>query len=607
MRGIKHWSWIILGIGIGIGLWGYWPALAAHADYRISAYHAQVKVDRQGQADLAQRVTYRFDEAYHGVFAKQDLQGIQGGRVTAVTTRLNQGPQTKATRQASGAANTYRVTASSTQLRVKVYRPVTDGDRLQVTYHWRLRGVVTNYLDTAELNWKIIGAGWPVALHHVSLTIQLPANRISTLQAWTHGPLTGQTKVARQKGRVLINVPQVPAKTAVESHLLFPTRVTPGATRVDRKKKVVVQKQEARLAKQANVQRQRQQWVKLGGFWGLVIVTLVVAVRNIWWAKRHPGNAYPHPIPLPHSFEVPPVSPAMAASLVTAAAPDTKALTGEILRAASHHQLTLTTQGTKRHQTVQIKRVGPLDNSFLTHCFETIAQDDVLTLRDLKTYGDRDTKGHLGQWFHQWQAEINQAVMPYQDADNGALRQGYLTRGLWLTVLLVLTVALSWLLALPIKTAVTLIGGLSLVGLWGGVHWRRRHIDRYNTQGLELVNQIGGFRRMLKDIGHFETAKIGDLILWEEILPYAAAFGLSKQVIAKLKLEFGVEALQASWGAFYLGGGFHGIVNLGDTIQSGLAGSLQASGGTSSTTGGSGGFSGGSSGGFGGGSGGGAF
>ena len=603
MQGIKYWRWVMLCIG----LWGCWPALTAHADYRITAYNGQVKVDRQGRADLNQRVTYRFDEDYHGVFAKQDLRGIQGGRVLAVTTRLNQGAPKTATQQANGAPNTYQVASSSRQFRVKVFQPVTDGDRLQVTYHFRLRGVVTNYLDTAELNWKVIGAGWPVALNHVRLTLQLPADRVTALQAWTHGPLSGRTQVDRRHGRVIIRVPRVPAKTAVESHLLFPTSVTPRATWVNQKRKVAVQRQEARLAKQANVQRQRQRWLRLGAFWGLVGVTLLVAIRDIGWAKRHPGNRYAHPIPLPHFFEVPPVSPAIAASLITAAAPDTKALTGEILRAASRHQLTLTPQGTKRHQTVQLKRVGELDNSFLAHCFETIAHDDVMTLRDLKTFGDQDAKGRLGKWFHQWQAEINQAVLPYQDTANGALRQNYLTRSLWLTVLLVLTVSLSWLLGLSFRTWVTLIGGLGLGSLWIGVHWRRRRIDRYNAQGLVLVNQIGGFRRMLKDIGHFETAKIGDLILWEAILPYAAAFGLSKRVIAKLKLDFGTEALQAGWGALYLGGGFHGIVNLGDTIQADLAGSLQASGGTSSTTGGAGGFSGGSSGGFGGGSGGGAF
>ena len=34
--------------------------------------------------------------------------------------------------------------------------------------------------------------------------------------------------------------------------------------------------------------------------------------------------------------------------------------------------------------------------------------------------------------------------------------------------------------------------------------------------------------------------EVGDIVLWEQIMPYAVAFGLAKKVIKALKAEFSV-------------------------------------------------------------------
>ena len=55
---------------------------------------------------------------------------------------------------------------------------------------------------------------------------------------------------------------------------------------------------------------------------------------------------------------------------------------------------------------------------------------------------------------------------------------------------------------------------------------------------------------MLKDIGHFNTAKIGDLILWEQILPYAAPL-VSQASCPETEIDFGQAEVQASFIDFY--------------------------------------------------------
>lgn len=114
---------------------------------------------------------------------------------------------------------------------------------------------------------------------------------------------------------------------------------------------------------------------------------------------------------------------------------------------------------------------------------------------------------------------------------------------------------------------------------------------------------------MLADIGNFKAKNIGELIFWEDVMPYAVTFGLSKLVIKQLNIEFTKEELTS---VFPCNDGYSDTFDFNDVFSSSFDESLIHSSsdsdiGSSSTFGDSGGFSSGDSGGFGDGSGGGAF
>lgn len=119
------------------------------------------------------------------------------------------------------------------------------------------------------------------------------------------------------------------------------------------------------------------------------------------------------------------------------------------------------------------------------------------------------------------------------------------------------------------------------------------------------MTELRGFYRMMDDIGRFNLKEVGDIVLWEGLLPYAVALGLSKKVSKALIDNFTSEELQNSNFIYYYPFIYHnGIANFSNDFNSSFT---RGMGNYSSSSGGSGGFSGGSSGGFGGGSGGGAF
>jgi len=584
--------------------------LHAAADYDITNYQVNVDIQKDGSANVTQAMTYRFDDDYHGVFNVQDLKGIQGAQFQNVTTQLNKEKTMTANAATSGADNTYQLTQNSTEMRVKLYRTVKDNDQLRVIYHYQLKGVVTNYADTAELNWKVIGTGWDVALDNVKIVMQLPARNVTDLQAWTHRPLSGQTKVDKAAGRVTMTLNQNPANQFVESHLLFPTSVTATNTRTSTdKRKAAVQKQEAALAKTANQKRRRNAMLRRVLFGTIFAAWVLVIVGYSWWLARQRVNRHQRPIPINHSFEVPSVAPAVAASLSAHRSPNTDALTAEILRAAADQELKIEPMTGGRRPDVKLTQLKPVTNSFLAHCFKKIAVDDQLSLGQLKQFGERDKRGRMSKWFGEWQNEVDQDVATYEDETNYLIRNRWLTAAAVVTMVGVLATGVAMLVNVDTMIMMAVAAVIAALAFWGGWLLQRRRIAINTDDGLALINQIDGLRRMMKDIGHFNTAEVGDLILWEQLLPYAAAFGLTKQVTTQLAIDFGTTALATGmlvyYPLFYANGGVG--FDLSNTLSNSFNGALSASGSASSPTGGSGGFSGGSSGGFGGGSGGGAF
>ena len=155
------------------------------------------------------------------------------------------------------------------------------------------------------------------------------------------------------------------------------------------------------------------------------------------------------------------------------------------------------------------------------------------------------------------------------------------------------------------NTAALWVMGVSLVLLVASILYFIMKGSIYTKTGAAGMTELRGFYRMMGDIGRFNLKEVGDIVLWEGLLPYAVALGLSKKVSKALIDNFTSEELQNSNFIYYYPFIYHnGIANFSNDFNSSFT---RGMGNYSSPSGGSGGFSCGISGGFGGGCGGGAF
>lgn len=558
-------------------------------EYQITRYNAVANVRKDGKLELTQRITYDFDGSFNGVYYDQNLNKITD--VSDISVSLEQDDKRINITEGSGQNNSYELQRTADNLKFKVYHKVED-EKVTIEYHYVLTGLITNYQDTAELNWKILGKGWDVPVENIDVTINLNKAPVPNLQGWAHGPLDGYIDVLKKQGQVKLTLDNLGTDDMLETHLLFPTTVTPDNPLVkDQKEKKKIQDAEAKLARQANEQRkaneQRTQFIKNVFLW-------VVCVLNLGFSllvfKNWRSNKLKLP-PLAHNYEIPQLPPAQVEALLNGTLKDNgKAFSAHLLELAGQGKLLITEAKGTNNYLITVKDPSVLQEKLLAFLVNEVGNGESFELKSLRKYGKSSRKAErLGKQFESWSKQNERAIKPYFDQKARELR---IFVGFGLLVVLVLALCLAFFLG---KTGMIVGAILAVVNGGLGGYYLLTH-SAYTKEGQRLVYDIEGFRMMLDDIGRFDMREVGDIVLWEQIMPYAVVFGLAKKVLKELKVQFDLESPE--YAPYYAYFALYNV-NFSESFTQGVQTSLQ-----SSVSGGSGGFSGGSSGGGGGGTGG---
>ncbi|GEO64961.1 DUF2207 domain-containing protein [Companilactobacillus nantensis] len=600
----KLWGFFLVFISI-ICAFNVTTTVKADGDYQIEKYHAQADIQKNGDIELTQRINYQFDGDFHGVYYNQNIQGIKGATDPQVFIK-NGSKETPLVQSDSGQENTFKVTRTKDSMGLKVYHSAST-ENLTFIYKYRLLGAVTNYQDTAELNWKMIGGGWDKTLHNVILTVNLPQGDVSKLQAWTHGPSEGYTDVNRKQGQVKMTLDKLPAHQVVETHMIFPTSVTADNLNVvNKKRKSQVLAQEKQLVLDANAQRERKKMIyRVIMAFGAIVVLLIYLVR-FYQFRKYPGNKHVIPTPLHHYFDEPDFLPSFTKVVLDKTdRADSLSLTADLLVEVGQRRMKID----KVKRSYEITALVPPTNPFFKYLIEEIGDGQKVSLKQIKlsTKGSGKKARRLGKKFEKWSKVAAKGREKYLDLDNLNIVKDFQLAAISTSII----VFLMWIVSIIFAKNILISGALMLVSV--AIFWiiyivAKHKVTPYTDEGEDEVNKIRAFKRMLKDIDDIKMAEVGDLILWEQLLPYAVVFGVSDKVIKALKVNFSAEQLDNSLVIpYYIGA--HSFINSSSSgFQSSFTSAISSGNGSSSSvSGGSGGFSGGSSGGFGGGSGGGAF
>ncbi len=247
----KYLSLIILSLFSFLAIFTH--QVNADVDYSISNINVVAKVNRDGSLSMHRKIYYDFDSDAHGLLYRQNLNKNQ--KLSNVQVKVN---DKKVALKNSQQNNTYQLTHKGASYRFKVFHNINEDDNVKIEYSYKILNAITNYKDTAELNFKIIGNGWDTDTDNAKVTVLFPG-KVPDLKAWAHGPLNGQTEVLPKQGKIIMKASDVPGDVGIEVHSIFDPAVTSKNTNiVNKNKKKAIEKQEAQLAIEANKKRQRR-------------------------------------------------------------------------------------------------------------------------------------------------------------------------------------------------------------------------------------------------------------------------------------------------------------------------------------------------------------
>lgn len=595
-RLIKYFGLLLFWIGM---LFSFNKKAFARIDYRITDVKTTAKVQKDGSLLMKQRISYYFESPKHGVYYVQKLNKNQRLLNPVVTLYSNHQKQ-KLVQNNSGKNNTYQINTKD-GYRFKIFHQIEPKDRVTAVIDYKITNAIKNWQDVAELNFKIIGDNWDKDLDDAQAEV-IFNGPVKNLKAWAHGPSNGKIQVLPKNGKLIMASTSVNKNRGIEIHAMFDKSVTADNKNVsNQKRKAFIINQERQIAKKEQFR-----------FHLAIVLTclsIIFSMLCLIFSFYHRKYGVKPKLGLAHNYEIPPVDPVLAQVIDIQNSPDKNALVAYLMQLAGQKKLQISDfkQG-KLHKKKYYKLTasGDLTNfdPFVRFLFEKVGDGDSFTTYDLKKYHDPD---RLAEKFETWQADYKEQATTDGYFDE-TVTEDRENRGFWSIVLAVISLAFF---VLPLFTS---LPNPPLWLIWSAIGtwllcclvvpiFKYLTVETYTEKGARVSEQIDGFKQMLQDIGNFKMRDVGDIILWEEIMPYAVSFGLAKKVLKHLQLEFSENELADA--GFYYSVGFYSsgengfINNFNQNFDKGIA--------TSSSSGGSGSFSSGSSGGFGSGSGGGAF
>ena len=594
--------------------------VSADDDYEITNWQQTVAIQPNGDANVTKQVSYSFDDDMHGVVMREGLaagkkaSALTWGGLKSIKVAVNgQAPTVIQPRQ--GAAQTgYVETKTSNAVKEKVYYPVRENDKLVVTYQYVLKGLVTNWDDVAEINWRPI-SDWDVDLDKAKLIVKLPKKSPKQLKAWVHSRAKGDVKLDKSQGEVIAMSDTVPADESLEIHMYFDSDQTPlNQLRRSGKRAKLINQQEAAIVVKHN------RFV----FWMMIIAFLVspilfvIVLFIVFWqnkkvryqqnlAKQKSGTTG-EPV---HIFDLPnDLGPALISERLAEKSDDAKIVVATLLDLVARHKITMTYQDMKRpdeitYQVTDENGLQPFELSFVRMIFGKN--------RDLVRHGDFKKKQSpvsksIRKRIGAFKQALAKAEQQTRIVDKIATQKATDAKTMALGGLIVLSVISAVVLGIiadqtqvsSIWAIIVIESVVALVTLL--LTATQKTIFFTVPDGMQEQWQWQGFKKMLHDIAHLQDKQVLDVQLWDKILAYAVIFGEAKNVANQMKIW----AKDMDWNTdntllfvpYYLYGsdwsdGFVTSINQDGAFQS-----------SSNVSGGGGSFSGGSSGGAGGGGGG---
>ena len=198
--------------------------------FEIGNFYINCEVLENGDIKIEENITYKTNENKNGVTRDIELENDINSKNSATGFELESvkvdGIEYRKTYSArNGDSGVYEYTKNSNTHSLKVYTPFRNQIKT-VTYTYLLKNVVVKYQDTAELYWNFIGDKWDSEIANLDISITLPKEaKNGAIYVYGHGSDNGT--FVKRENYIALNAKKIKKFQAVDARILFSNAAVP--------------------------------------------------------------------------------------------------------------------------------------------------------------------------------------------------------------------------------------------------------------------------------------------------------------------------------------------------------------------------------------------
>lgn len=225
------------------------------SEYDITNYNINIIVKKDGIIHVEENLIYDFDENMNGLYRdilynysfddqKDDMnptslryQATSINNINVYASNISFDSLKKFEERFSGVSNgidgVYVISRNinnGRRIKLKVFSPVSSGQKKYVKYEYDIKGALVKYKDMSEFYWNFIGGDWDTSLDNVNVTIKFENEKdFSSVRVYPHS-YANDVELVKGTNYIVISCKHISSNTALDARVVFSNDFVPDAT-----------------------------------------------------------------------------------------------------------------------------------------------------------------------------------------------------------------------------------------------------------------------------------------------------------------------------------------------------------------------------------------
>lgn len=406
-------------------------SVSAEEDLTIPRWLIDSEVMENGDLQIVEDITFKFNDDYNGVFREiilNDTDGVSNIQISELV-QGNEIDYVQADDAKKGDSNVYMLDKDDKSVNIQIFSPSED-EQKTFRLSYTIKNVSVKYNDTGELYYKFLGKENNTPIDFFGVNVRLPGNITEDVKIFAHGPSNGTINFSGDT-TVRAEVENVPSDTFVEVRVLFPTDFIPASTNTVNKDAFdeIVDEELSyieKLREKAVRREERKTFLSYISVILSAVAAIIVAIvfnkyrRNINVYQTMDNNSYPDDN-----------TPALAAKLLNSIV-STDTLMATIFDLARKGFISIEDEGEykKRINSFKLTKLDKSADTLLKHekhllkwLFDEIGDGKTVSTKDIEYYGKHNaTKFYTG--YNEWAKIVDKEIKEKGYYDNSTKPAG---------------------------------------------------------------------------------------------------------------------------------------------------------------------------------------